>query len=112
MYLYHAFPALLVCEFDVPMTSVRFALSSRLRPLPPLPRLPTTSFRQVEKNKERLKLEQGDDKVKDSHIARLIDMEREVRRKGEREKQRERERERESESKTWMVVYRWRVDDE
>lgn len=34
---------------------------------------------QVEKNKERLKLEQGDDKVKDSQIARLIDMERVVR---------------------------------
>lgn len=34
--------------------------------------------RQVEKNKERLKLEQGDDKVKDSHIMRLIDMERQV----------------------------------
>lgn len=32
----------------------------------------------VEKNKERLKLEQGDDKVKDSQIARLIDMERVV----------------------------------
>lgn len=31
---------------------------------------------QVEKNKERLKLEQGDDTVKDSQIARLIDMER------------------------------------
>lgn len=33
---------------------------------------------QVEKNKERLKLEQGDDKVKDGQIARLIDMERVV----------------------------------
>ena len=32
----------------------------------------------MEKNKERLKLEQGDDKVKDSHIGRLIGMEREV----------------------------------
>lgn len=36
------------------------------------------AYRQVEKNKERLKLEQGDDKVKDSQIARLIDMERVV----------------------------------
>lgn len=34
--------------------------------------------RQVEKNKERLKLEQGDDKVKDNQIAMLIDMERVV----------------------------------
>lgn len=48
-------------------------------------RVPLTSLqyrfpelRQVEKNKERLKLEQGDDKVKDSQIARLIDMERVV----------------------------------
>lgn len=34
----------------------------------------------VEKNKERLKLEQGDDDVKDSQITRLIEMERVVRR--------------------------------
>lgn len=32
----------------------------------------------VEKNKERLKLEQGDDKVKDGQIAKLIELEREV----------------------------------
>ncbi|CAM9837668.1 unnamed protein product, partial [Laminaria digitata] len=32
--------------------------------------------RRVDKNKERLKLEQGDDTVKDSHIGRLIGMER------------------------------------
>lgn len=34
----------------------------------------------MEKNKERLKLEQGDDDVKDSQITRLIEMERVVRR--------------------------------
>lgn len=38
----------------------------------------------VEKNKERLKLEQGDDKVKDSQIARLIELEREVSRPNRR----------------------------
>lgn len=47
-----------------------------LFPAPPL--IADNVFGQVEKNKERLKLEQGDDKVKDSQIARLIDMEREV----------------------------------
>ncbi|CAN0302771.1 unnamed protein product, partial [Ectocarpus sp. 12 AP-2014] len=38
--------------------------------------LVVTCDRRVEKNKERLRLEQGDDNVKDSQIARLIDMER------------------------------------
>lgn len=36
------------------------------------------NFQKVEKNKERLKLEQGDDKSKDNQITRLIELERDV----------------------------------
>lgn len=37
---------------------------------------PTLGAHQVQKNKERLKLEQGDDTTKDTQISRLIELER------------------------------------